>query len=204
MVCAGSPAGPASFCPYAFSRGCFVVSSSKNSWSRSTPASCSSLESTPISSARDAFMAFLAPLRETEWVVYCKQPFGGPEAVLAYLARYTHRVAISNSRLIALRRRRRHVQMERLPYQRARSPKDDDAPRPPSSSAAFSFTSCRAASIAFAITACSPAALARKTSPRRAGYSRRPGGPVKTPPPMTPATTPRPPLRVLARAAAVA
>ncbi len=53
-------------------------------------------------SARDAFMAFLAPLRATEWVVYCKRPFGGPEAVLAYLSRYTHRVAISNSRLIAL------------------------------------------------------------------------------------------------------
>ena len=54
-------------------------------------------------SARDAFTAFLAPLRKAEWVVYSKRPFGGPEAVLAYLARYTHRVAISNSRLIALR-----------------------------------------------------------------------------------------------------
>ena len=53
-------------------------------------------------SARDAFTAFLAPLRKLEWVVYSKRPFGGPEAVLAYLARYTHRVAISNSRLIAL------------------------------------------------------------------------------------------------------
>jgi hypothetical protein len=52
--------------------------------------------------ARDAFTAFLTPLRTTEWVVYAKRPFGGPEAVLAYLARYTHRVAISNSRLIAL------------------------------------------------------------------------------------------------------
>jgi hypothetical protein len=49
-----------------------------------------------------AFAAYLAPLRKTEWVVYSKPPFGGPEAVLAYLARYTHRVAISNSRLIAL------------------------------------------------------------------------------------------------------
>jgi hypothetical protein len=49
-----------------------------------------------------AFAAYLAPLRKTEWVVYSKRPFGGPEAVLAYLARYTHRVAISNSRLIAL------------------------------------------------------------------------------------------------------
>jgi len=54
-------------------------------------------------SARDAFTAFLAPLRKAEWVVYSKRPFGGPAAVLAYLARYTHRVAIANSRLIALR-----------------------------------------------------------------------------------------------------
>jgi len=50
---------------------------------------------------RKAFAAFLAPLRKTEWVVYSKRPFGGPEAVLAYLSRYTHRVAISNSRLIS-------------------------------------------------------------------------------------------------------
>jgi predicted Zn-ribbon and HTH transcriptional regulator len=48
-----------------------------------------------------AFTAFVAPLRKTEWVVYAKRPFGGPQAVLAYLSRYTHRVAISNSRLIA-------------------------------------------------------------------------------------------------------
>src|SRR5674476_468218 len=50
---------------------------------------------------RDAFTAYLAPARKAEWVVYAKRPFGGPEAVLAYLSRYTHRVAISNSRLIA-------------------------------------------------------------------------------------------------------
>jgi len=49
-----------------------------------------------------AFAAFLAPLRRAEWVVYSKKPFGGPEAVLAYLSRYTHRVAISNRRLIAV------------------------------------------------------------------------------------------------------
>ena len=47
-----------------------------------------------------AFGAYLAPLRKAEWVVYAKQPFGGPEAVLAYLSRYTHRVAISNHRLV--------------------------------------------------------------------------------------------------------
>jgi hypothetical protein len=48
-----------------------------------------------------AFAAFLAPLRKTEWVVYAKTPFAGPHAVLAYLSRYTHRVAISNRRLIS-------------------------------------------------------------------------------------------------------
>jgi hypothetical protein len=49
-----------------------------------------------------AFIAWLAPLRQCEWVVYAKRPFAGPQAVLAYLSRYTHRVAISNSRLIAV------------------------------------------------------------------------------------------------------
>jgi hypothetical protein len=48
-----------------------------------------------------AFSRWAAPLRECEWVVYAKPPFAGPQAVLAYLSRYTHRVAISNSRLIA-------------------------------------------------------------------------------------------------------
>jgi hypothetical protein len=49
----------------------------------------------------EAFKAYLAPLRRAEWVVYSKRPFAGPEAVLTYLSRYTHRVAISNSRLVA-------------------------------------------------------------------------------------------------------
>jgi hypothetical protein len=53
-----------------------------------------------------AFAAYLAPLRRAEWVVYAKRPFGGPQAVLAYLSRYTHRVAIANSRLIACDRNR--------------------------------------------------------------------------------------------------
>jgi hypothetical protein len=51
--------------------------------------------------APEVFKDHLVPLRKTEWVVYAKRPFGGPEAVLAYLSRYTHRIAISNSRLIA-------------------------------------------------------------------------------------------------------
>jgi hypothetical protein len=49
-----------------------------------------------------AFANWLAPLKKCEWVVYAKRPFAGPEAVLAYLSRYTHRVAIANSRLISL------------------------------------------------------------------------------------------------------
>jgi len=48
------------------------------------------------------FAAWMKPLRQCEWVVYAKRPFAGPAAVLAYLSRYTHRVAISNRRLIAL------------------------------------------------------------------------------------------------------
>jgi hypothetical protein len=49
-----------------------------------------------------AFARYLAPLHSRKWYAYSKRPFGGPEAVLAYLSRYTHRVAISNRRLIAL------------------------------------------------------------------------------------------------------
>lgn len=45
--------------------------------------------------------SLLAPLRKAEWVVYAKRPFDGPEAMLAYLSRYTHRVAVASSRLIA-------------------------------------------------------------------------------------------------------
>jgi hypothetical protein len=79
-------------------------------------------------SEKSAFDAALAPLRRSEWVVYAKRPFAGPKAVLAYLARYTHRVAISNSRLSA-RRQGRHLQMERLPDQRPRPAQDHDARR---------------------------------------------------------------------------
>jgi hypothetical protein len=55
----------------------------------------------PLADKR-AFDETLAPVRRSEWVVYAKRPFAGPQAVLAYLSRYTHRVAISNSRLVAL------------------------------------------------------------------------------------------------------
>jgi Putative transposase/Transposase zinc-binding domain len=58
-------------------------------------------EHAPLVDAQ-TFTRWLTPLRQCEWVVYAKRPFAGPEAVLAYLSRYTHRVAISNSRLVAL------------------------------------------------------------------------------------------------------
>ena len=48
-----------------------------------------------------AFDAYLTPLREIDWVVYAKEPFAGPEQVLRYLSRYTHRIAISNRRLLS-------------------------------------------------------------------------------------------------------
>jgi hypothetical protein len=50
---------------------------------------------------KTTFKRFIAPLRRIQWVVYCKAPFAGPEQVLRYLSRYTHRVAISNRRLVA-------------------------------------------------------------------------------------------------------
>ena len=77
----------------------------------------------------EAFAAFLAPLKRTSWFVYAKRPFAGPKAVLAYLSRYTHRVAISNSRLIAGRRQDRDVQGQGLPHRRAGPLHDDDARR---------------------------------------------------------------------------
>jgi putative transposase len=55
-----------------------------------------------LESLRDpsSFRDYLAPVREAEWVVYAKRPFAGPEQVLDYVGRYTHRVAISNNRLL--------------------------------------------------------------------------------------------------------
>ena len=58
-------------------------------------------EHAPLANAA-AFARWLAPLRQCEWVVYAKRPFAGPEAVLAYLSRYTHRVAISNERIVGI------------------------------------------------------------------------------------------------------
>ena len=75
----------------------------------------------------DAFAAFLAPLKKTKWFVYSKRPFSGPETVLAYLSRYTHRVAISNRRLIAADKNERHLHIQGLPHRGARPLQDHDA-----------------------------------------------------------------------------
>jgi hypothetical protein len=57
---------------------------------------------TALLADRSRFAAFVAPLRSMSWVVYAKQPFGGPAQVLKHLGRYTHRIAISNARLVSL------------------------------------------------------------------------------------------------------
>ncbi|MBV8242989.1 MAG: transposase, partial [Hyphomicrobiales bacterium] len=116
----------------------------------------------PLADQR-TFDAALAPLRRCKWVVYAKRPFAGPEAVLGYLARYTHRVAISNPRLIALDEA--GVAFKWNDYRI----KTRDR-----SSAASSSTSCPAASSASATTASSPERFAPATSSAPAKRSPRP------------------------------
>ena len=169
---AGSPAGRASSCPCACSRALFRrLFLEKLAAAHEAGRLRFFGDSRRRSPSADAFAAYLAPLRKIEWVVYAKRPFAGPEAVLAYLSRYTHRVAISNSRLIAARRQRRHLQVEGLPRQGPRPAEDHDARPATSSSAASSSTSCPAASTASATTACSPMAGAPRTSPAPASCS---------------------------------
>ena len=75
----------------------------------------------------DAFARYLQPLRQAEWVVYAKRPFAGPHQVLDYLGRYTHRVAISNHRLLAVDNRQ--VRFRWRDYRHHR-PLDSTAPSP--------------------------------------------------------------------------
>lgn len=98
---AGSLAAPASSCRCGYSRACFVVCSCRTCSMPSTPASYAS-SATRRYGRTHGLAAGLDQLRRIEWVVYAKPPFGGPAQVLAYLGRYTHRVAIANSRLISL------------------------------------------------------------------------------------------------------
>ena len=96
---AGSPAGRDSSCLYGCSRVSFVACSWKTCRRPSTPGSCVSSRPWSPCGNVSAFRRYLAPLRKAKWVVYAKPPFAGPEQVLEYVGRYTHRVAISNNRL---------------------------------------------------------------------------------------------------------
>ena len=92
----------ASSCRCACSRGSSAGCSSTSCVPPSKPANSASSAISPTSPQPAAFTRRLRELRRVEWVVYAKPPFGGPEQVLAYLGRYTHRVAIANSRLVSL------------------------------------------------------------------------------------------------------
>ena len=122
----------------------------------------------PLAEKR-AFDAELASLRCSDWFVYAKRPFAGPQAVLAYLARYTHRVATSNSRLIRLDEKGVTFKWKDYRIQG----RDRLKTTPPSSSVAFSCTRCPTASTASATTACSPARFVRATSSAPAKRSPR-------------------------------
>ena len=122
-----------------------------------------------VLSDRGAFLRHLAPTRKKPWIVYAKPPFAGPAAVLAYLSRYTHRVAISNRRLLALDER--GVTFRYKDYRR------EGAER-------YRTISCRVASTASATTACSPAAAVAITWPALANswaYCRLPLNRMKRP-----------------------
>ena len=99
---AGSPAGPASSCRCACSRGCSAGCSSSALQAAFDAGELGFFGDLAGLAEPAAFARRLRELRRIEWVVYAKPPFGGPEQVLDYLGRYTHRVAIANSRLVAL------------------------------------------------------------------------------------------------------
>lgn len=79
---------------------------------------------------RRAFVRHLTPVRKKRWVVYAKAPFAGPEAVLAYRSRYTHRAAISNRRLIAFDPSGVAFRVQKLSTQRSRAAAGNEARYP--------------------------------------------------------------------------
>src|SRR5499427_7892744 len=144
----------------------------------------------------NAWRAYLPPLRKSEWVVYAKKPFAGPLQVLAYLARYTHRVAISNSRLLDLDAT--HVSFRWKDYrENGRQRSKVMASTSASSCAASCSTSSQPASIASVTTACSPTAIAPTSSNSVDGLSmchrREPRTPTAIAPARPPPTTKPPP-----------
>src|SRR5215472_17380493 len=128
------------------------------------------------------FARWLAPLRQCQWVVYAKRPFAGPAAVLAYLSRYTHRVAISNGRLLAIDE---HAVTFRWKDYRAKGrTRHKIMTLPPKSSCAASCcTYYPLASIASATMACWPTAHAPPISRSHARCSTMPRPKARTPTP---------------------
>ena len=127
MARAGSRRGRTSSCPSRCSRAC-SGGCCWRCWPRRTrrpPAGSSA--TMPASPTAQRSSASWRRCARTKWVVYTKEPFARPEQVLRYLSRYTHRVAISNRRLVVGRRRRRRLPLEGLPHRRARPLEDDDA-----------------------------------------------------------------------------
>ena len=169
MAPAGSRADRASSCRCACSRSCSVGCSCESSRTPSTPASCASSAISPTLPNQQAFAAVSANSGAVDWVVYAKPPFGGPEQVLAYLGRYTHRVAIANSRLISLADGK--VRFTWKDYRGDHGKQGDDARQPTSSSAVFCCTSSRTVSIASATMASSPMVDAATISSAVVNYS---------------------------------
>jgi len=126
MGSAGSRAGPDSSCRSASSRGCSAGCSWKQLAAAYLAGQLQSSVVRPHWQTPRRSSGYLAPLRKPEWVVYAKRPFGGPQAVLAYLSRYTHRVAIGKQPSHRVQRFRGHFQMEGLPRQPATTREGDD------------------------------------------------------------------------------
>ena len=137
----------------------------------------------------DAFARLLRELRQIEWVVYAKPPFGGPAQVLAYLGRYTHRVAITNHRLVSVTDARGRLPLEGLSP--PRQGQGHDPRRPTSSSAGSCCTPCRTASTASATTASSPTVIAPRSWRSAVRCSRlAPSNPPCGKPTMRPSSRP--------------
>jgi hypothetical protein len=117
---------------------------------------------------RCAFVRYLAPVRRPKWVVYAKRPFAGPEQVLDYVGRYTHRVAISNNRLLDIENGQ--IRFRWKDYRNQSQQKTITLSPPRNSFADFSSTLCRTDSIAFAITGSWAIVTGKRNSPDVASY----------------------------------
>src|SRR5207342_2963991 len=136
------------------------------------------------------FKRFLAPLRRIKWVVYCKEPFAGPKQVLRYLSRYTHRVAISNRRLVAADDG--GVSFRWKDYRIEGPGRWKTMTLAPLEFIRRFLMHYRRASIASATTGCSPTLTEPRASPRRVNCSpwrhrRRNPRPLQRPSPISPA-----------------